>query len=132
MPSAALRPCRGGCGTKVAHGRCLDCDRARERRRGSAASRGYDSTWQRFRAYFISLLISVGIVPVCGAALPGGPQTSDSQCQAAGLLNGEDLHLDHEPPLADDERHEPAKVCDPGRIQLLCRECHARKTFRGR
>jgi len=45
---------------------------------------------------------------VCGATLPGGPQTTHSVCRAEGLLtglsdHGGGLHLNHEPPLRDVE-----------------------------
>lgn len=74
------------------------------------------------------MLVEAGVLPICGASLPGGPQTSDSRCQADGLQNGEDLHLDHEPPLTDAERLDARIVCDPLRIQLLCGVDHSRKT----
>lgn len=79
------------------------------------------------------MLVEAGVDPQCGAALPGGPTSEDSQCKAAGLFtynsgNGTSLHFDHEPALRDDERSDPAAVCNPLRIQLLCGECHTRKT----
>lgn len=82
------------------------------------------------------MLIEAGVSPVCGATLPGGPQTNDSQCQASGLLtfqsaDGSDLQQDHEPRLTEAERRDPHAVCDPLRIQLLCRSCHSAKTARG-
>lgn len=132
MPFAALKDCPGGCGAKVAKGRCQACTRKMDQRRGSASSRGYGAAWERFRRLFVALLVAAGIAPVCGAALPDGPQTQDSQCKAAGLLVGDDLQLDHEPPLTEAERQQPRAVCDPRRVQFLCRACHARKTFDGR
>lgn len=128
-----MHPCRGGCGQLVTAGRCASCSRTIEQRRGSATDRGYDAYWRRFRPYFVNLLIQAGIVPVCGAALPNGPQTQDSLCQQAGRLTGDDIHLDHEPPLTDAERArsragDHAIVCDATRIQLLCGNCHATKT----
>lgn len=132
MPDAPLRPCAGGCGALVRKGRCEDCRPELDRRRGTAASRGYDQFWIAFRRVFIATLLALGILPVCGAALPDGPKTSDSACKAAGLLtfqsaDGSSLHLDHEPPLQDHERTDRRAVCDPKRIQLLCASCHARK-----
>lgn len=130
-PSAAYRPCAGGCGKVVPSGKCQTCRGVENKREGSASSRGYGSRWVRFRPAFIGMLVQMGISPVCGAALPCGPKTVDSQCKAEGLINGIDLDLDHEPPLTDEERRDPAKVCDPLRIQLLCGpRCHAAKTRR--
>jgi hypothetical protein len=81
------------------------------------------------------MLVDAGIPPVCGAALPGGPVTEDSRCKQAGLLtfqntDGSDLHLDHEPPLQPRERHDPAAVMNPMRLQLLCKRDHSAKTSR--
>lgn len=89
--------------------------------------------WRAFRLYFIGLLVAAGIAPICGAALPDGPQTSHSRCKAHGLetwrsADGSDLHLDHEPGLLPHERIDSLKVCDPKRIQLLCAACHTAKT----
>lgn len=93
-------------------------------RRGSAAQRGYTWAWQRFRGYFIHLLMQAGITPVCGASLPDGPKTQHSQCAREGRFTADDLHLHHEPPLEDWERSDMRRVCDPYRIQLLCESCH--------
>jgi hypothetical protein len=78
----------------------------------------------------VQALVYQGILPVCGAVLPKGPQTKDSQCRETGRLNASDLHLDHEPPLSDHERSDAHAVCDPTRVQLLCFSCHTRKTLR--
>ncbi len=131
-PEAPMRPCAGGCGALVRKGRCPACAPDIDRRRGTAASRGYDVFWAKFRLAFIASLVALGIVPVCGAALPDGPRTAHSKCKAAGLLtfasaDGSSLHLDHEPPLRDEERGDRRAVCDPLRIQLLCASCHAQK-----
>jgi hypothetical protein len=32
--------------------------------------------------------------------------------------------------LQPDERQNPERVCDPARVQLLCRACHSVKTRR--
>lgn len=132
MPSALLRVClEPGCPALVESGRCPAHARHVERRRGSAASRGYDSYWSRvFRPGFVRALIAAGVAPVCGAALPGGPRMDDSACRQAGLLNDHDLHLDHDPPLRSEERSDRRAVCDPLRVGLLCASCHSRKTQR--
>lgn len=133
MPTAPLRTCAGGCGTLVRKGRCPACARVPEQRRGTSTERGYGAAWRAFRPIFIAMLVSLGIAPICGAALPDGPQTSHSRCKAQGLetwvsADGSDLHLDHEPGLKPHERRDTLKVCDPRRIVLLCRSCHSVKT----
>ena len=137
MPDRFLRPCSGGCGRYVAKGACPACRSARERTRPSRRERGYGPIWDAWRPVFISALAALGILPVCGAALPDGPKTSDSSCKAQGLwsyssASGSSLQFDHEPPLTNVERKDPLKVCDPRRIQLLCKACHDAKTARQR
>jgi hypothetical protein len=137
MPTAPLRPCAAsGCPTLVHHGRCPIHARQQEQYRGTAHQRGYTSRdWQPFRRRFLAALVEANVVPVCGAALPDGPRSRDSQCRDDGVFtytsrDGSSLHLDHEPPLADWERRNPVIVCDVTRIQLLCAQCHQRKTAR--
>lgn len=139
MPSAFLRPCAGPrCSALVPSGYCSECQpssRQYERERGTSTQRGYGVRWRAFRVWLRGQMIAKHIVPVCGATLPGGPVTSDSQCRQAGLLvgtnpDGSDLHFDHEPPLQPHERADARAVCDPRRVQLLCAECHNRKTQR--
>lgn len=129
MPATLQRPCVE-CGTLTVSTRCPHHARVREQARGSASSRGYDAQWRRFRLWFRHQLIRRNIAPVCGAILPGGPVTTDSQCRADGRSTWDDLHLDHEPPLRDEERHNVRAVCNPVRVQFLCRRCHAAKTQR--
>jgi hypothetical protein len=126
MPTGALRYCAAvNCPALVRSGYCPAHQRPLERRRGSAHARGYTAYWHAiFRPAFIARLVAAGIPPICGAALPGGPQTAHSRCQAAGLVTGTELHLHHEPPLTAEERQQRARVCDPFRIQLLCASCH--------
>ena len=133
-PLAPKRPCAGGCGALVRHGRCASCTKVTEQRRGTANARGYTyRDWQPFRRRFLALLVEADILPVCGAALPSGPAARESACRDAQIAtftsaDGSSLHLDHEPKLEDWERHDPARVCDPTRIVLKCAECHNRKT----
>lgn len=126
MPTAPPRAC-ATCGALIT-GPCPTCRRTRDRYRGSAASRGYGHVWQAFRPQFMGMLVAAGIPPVCGARLPNGPTTSHSQCRAAGLINGTDLHLHHEPPLSEAERQDVRAVCDPTRIEALCSTCHNAET----
>ena len=132
MPTALLRPCPAGGGTcpeLTEGGPCPAHATQREQRRGSAASRGYGRRWEAFKWSFISALSAAGITPACGASLPGGPHTKAySRCAAEGRLEVRGLHLDHDPPLTDDERQHRRTVCDRARVGLLCPSCHARKT----
>jgi len=68
-------------------------------RRPSAAVRGYDGRWQRFRKWFLRHN------PLC------------IECNAAASV------ADHIVPLAQGGAH-----CDPDNTQSLCATCHNRKT----
>jgi 5-methylcytosine-specific restriction endonuclease McrA len=131
---ALQRACRlPGCPhPAVRRGRCAQHGRQHESTRfGSSTSRGYGSRWQRFVEQFKNELVKVGIIPACGASLPGGPAPTDSRCRADGwLLNAYDLHLDHTPPLQPEERANWQIVCDPLRVIFLCERCHGAKTRR--
>ena len=134
MPDALLRECSypGGCTVLVEHGRCPAHTLAADQLRGSSSARGYNRGWRKFAAWFRQHLIAHGILPVCGAALPGGPSTRDSQCKASGFTTATCLELDHDPPLQPRERHDPRAFHDVTRVGLLCKACHARKTQRER
>ena len=88
MPAALLRACSGrpGCSALVASGSCEDCRRARQKafddRRGSAASRGYDSRWARNSRH----LRESGPLLFCGDRMPGAPETNDSVCRQEGRV----------------------------------------------
>jgi 5-methylcytosine-specific restriction protein A len=133
MPSAILRPCPGDggrCPELVPAGRCARHARQIEQRRGSAASRGYGSSWVWLRQKFREAIIRVGIAPVCGAKLPGAPVTPDSRCAAEGLVVGDGprrgLHVDHIVP----HRGDPVLFKDLNNLQYLCHGCHSAKTLR--
>ncbi len=124
--------CPSGCGTPLPPGTPCPTCRATRPKRPTASARGYNRAWLYFKPAYVGMLITLGITPVCGAALPAGPDTQDSKCKAARLLtwasrDGSALHLDHVPPLTDAERRDESKVCDPLRIQLLCASCHNAK-----
>lgn len=112
----------------MSRGHCQAHTRARDRRRGTAAERGYDARWSRHVKAFIAALVDAGIPPVCGARLPGAPVTDDSLCAAEGLLVFEGLDCDHiEPHHGQDD----PKFWDMLNLQLLDhRRCHPRKTVR--
>lgn len=80
--------------------------REHDRRRGDAASRGYDATWRRLR----------------GAQLKREPLCR--RCRDAGYTKPA-TEVDHIIPL----RQGGARL-DPENLQSLCRRCHAIKTMR--
>ena len=134
MPTALLKPCpEPACPELVEAGRCRVHARQREQVRGSREERGYDYYWRQvFKPRFNTMLISAGVLPACGAALPHvGPPVDASRCLAAGITtNITDLEYDHYPPLKPDERSQRRKVCDPTRVRILCRSCHSAETRR--
>ncbi len=134
--SQPRRPCaQPGCRELVARGRCARHARAQDERRGSARARGYTWQWEKWRRWFFGALMAFaveGIGPgaICGARWPGLPSTGDSACLADGRETVRDLVIDHTPPLTDAERHDARAVCDRQRVQVLCAECHRKKTMR--
>jgi hypothetical protein len=140
MPNAALRPCSGsGCRALVSRGRCPACTRKSDRSRRTTRVITYSETWWRkWRETFTSTLVSAGILPVCGARLPGGPHGYQTRCQAEGRqmtgasADGSSLHVHHEPELSAAEAVDRAAVCDLLRCVLACAECHAERTGAGK
>jgi 5-methylcytosine-specific restriction protein A len=125
MPSAPLRFClERGCSEKVPSGRCTAHQKRHlasyEHQRGTAAQRGYDSRWGRYRASFLEDHW------YCGARPAGLLPTGDSECLKQGLWVKANV-VDHIVPVrgADDptfyrmENH-----------QALCSSCHDRKRQR--
>jgi len=74
MPTRAGTPCRHRtCTGVVQNGVCSQCggqrtakDRAYDKRRGTAAQRGYDATWQRLRR------MKLAREPLCYDCMEGG------------------------------------------------------------
>ena len=130
MPAPLLRQCGApGCTELTTGARCPAHQRAASRARGSASARGYDARWRRFRRLVAGRMMRLGIAPVCGASLPGGPDVRRlSRCAAAGRLEAEHLELHHEPPLAEHERQDVRAVCCLTRVGFLCRRCHSAVT----
>lgn len=75
--------------------------------RGSAASRGYDSRWRRYRLAFLASN------PLC------------VHCRVSGRVEP-GVHVDHKIPSVPGE----PGWWDPENHQALCHACHARKTIR--
>lgn len=54
MPTRTQACATVACPEVVPRGRCTGCERAAEQRRGDARQRGYDETWKRRRAAYLS------------------------------------------------------------------------------
>ena len=110
MPWAPKRPCTfPGCPELTTTGRCYRHARAQrddiDRRRGTAASRGYNSRWQAARERYLKLH------PVCGL------------CALRGVIVAATV-VDH----IDPHKGNQAKFWDESNWQALCKSCHDRKT----
>lgn len=111
MPVKALRPCNYfGCAELIRDGRY--CDKHKKEtakqiddRRGSAASRGYDSRWQRARVHYLR------VHPLC------------VRCQDAGKVTAASV-VDHIIPHKGDKQ----LFWDISNWQSLCKQCHDIKT----
>lgn len=136
MPNAPLRPCSACRRALVARGKCAGCTQHENRERFERREFDYSTRWWRaFRKYFISQVVFAGVVPCCGATLPGGPDASVSECRRDGRMtmtsdDGSALHLHHEPELRPEELRDRRAICDPSRIVLACRTCHTKGTPR--
>jgi hypothetical protein len=110
--------------------------RERERLANRPGDCDYNSAaWRQFRAWFRSQLVRVGVTVACGASLPGSPVTTDSQCRTEGRIYGDGEHklrtgrslvCDHIEP----HRGLVALFFNLLNLQLLCQECHNRKSQR--
>jgi 5-methylcytosine-specific restriction protein A len=115
MPTKAGTPCNNRTCTGVAHnGACAKCgsqrrgkDRAYDTHRGTAAERGYDSTWRKLRTMQLSMF------PLCGDCIKGGGRVT----------------------VATEVHHIIAKR-DGGtnsfdNLMSLCKSCHSKRTAQG-
>lgn len=111
MPYSPLSLClEPGCVALVQSGRCTEHQREHRRAaRPSAAARGYDDRWRKFRAEY----------------LRAHPLCSSPSCQALPFYirpEATDVdHLDGAGPLGP-------RGYDPANLQALCHSCHSRKT----
>jgi len=108
MPTRPLKPCSyPGCRALVAGGgsRCVKHakteQRQYDRQRGSAAKRGYDGKWRRYRAAYLARN------PVC------------VHCGDVAEA------VDHIQPVSGPD---DPKFFEPENHQALCASCHSRKT----
>lgn len=105
MPSLPKRPCkRPGCAALVTSGYCAAHAASGREDRPSAAARGYDRRWQRYRLMFLRRN------PLCAG------------CQRVSAE-----HVDHIQPVKG-----PADPLfwEPTNHQGLCASCHSQKTAR--
>lgn len=118
MPSAPLRPCAAQpCEALVSKGYCPEHERAKDQRRGTAASRGYDyKTWR------------IGIRdphirrhPLCGGKRDDAYQSSASQCQREGIVTAAtDVHH-----IRGHNGQDDPLFRDPRNLESLCHPCHS-------
>jgi hypothetical protein len=122
----------------TARGYCVSHRQQRDEDRRAGRTLTYsEGWWRRARRAFFAELVQLGITPVCGAVLPGGPQHNLSQCHRDGLLmmtssHGGALHAHHEPPLTKAEARDKAIVTNPLRLVALCDSCHSTTTRGGK
>jgi 5-methylcytosine-specific restriction protein A len=120
MPTAPLHPCGPLCPKLVRTAHCVDCTKAHDVRRGSAASRGYRYRWRLYSEQFRREF------PLCGMRPPEAPVTADSVCEAERRTTASEM-TDHIVPVtgADDPR-----FYDRANHQALCDVCHQKKRQR--
>lgn len=109
MPDRAPAPCPD-CGVLVhGGGRCERHRKATRResdaRRGSAAERGYDARWRRYRVEYLRLH------PLC------------AECERNGQITAASV-VDHIKP----HKGNVVSFWDPANHQPLCKPCHDHKT----
>jgi len=140
MPAALLKGCsEPGCHELVERGRCANCSRSHERqrvvnRKATNGSCDYNSArWRQLRELFRRRLWGAGILPACGARLPGAPVPSESTCEPETMDDathvqrfGERLHVHH---ILDHDGDEHL-FTDFNNMSLLCRPDHSRETMR--
>jgi 5-methylcytosine-specific restriction protein A len=118
MPYSPKKPCGYSmCAALVEHGtrycerhQAADRRRGREqdRARGSAAMRGYDRLWQRFR------LVVLSERPLC------------EDCRSAGRRLTPATEVHHVRALRDGGAR-----LDPENVRALCKACHSKRTAVG-
>jgi 5-methylcytosine-specific restriction protein A len=125
MPSALLKPCTfpGGCPELTPGGPCVRHRREREQRRGSAASRGYDSRWARYSQAWIRKH------PRCGERADGQLHAEHSKCVQASIITA--LGMPRVVMVTDHIRasKQGGAFWDSANHQTLCRRCNTVKAI---
>lgn len=131
MPRSPQRACVFGCANDAAT--CPEHSRtARTRQwdasRGTRQQRGYGTRWESYRDWHEAECFrkQVPRAGLCGARLPGTPETTDSECARLKRVERGTV-LDHIQPVsgADDPM-----FFNPAGQQWLCAQCHNRKRQR--
>jgi 5-methylcytosine-specific restriction protein A len=93
-----------------------------DRRRGSAAHRGYDARWRAFVVQYFGELYALKVprAGLCGCRHPSAPVTTDSVCASTGRPALATL-LDHIVPIRG--KADP-RFYDVSNLQGLCDRCH--------
>ncbi len=123
MAGALQRPCMGDsgrCGKLTTKRWCQAHERAVDHRRGSSASRGYDSRWRRYSLAFRREF------PVCGMRPAEAPVTDDSVCARERRVRASTV-TDHIVPVTGPN---DKAFYDRANHQALCDECHNAKRQR--
>lgn len=128
MPAALLKQCTGrsGCPNLVEHGRCPDCSRQAEARRGSRQERGYNTEWDHDSKLFRQAY------PFCGMR-PNDEPPVMSRCHELGIVTPA-YQTDHVVPHRGNPwlfKDRTKRIDQQPNWQSLCRECGARKSAAG-
>ena len=114
MPTAPPRRCR--CGALVSGGSCATCRGVTDARRGSAASRGYDSRrWRPFAKAWLRRY------PLCGMRADGTLDTVNSRCAREGRTTAAQC-VDHTLPIS-----KGGALFDPANLMSACIRCNSEK-----
>lgn len=97
-----LKPCIDCLVELTQSSRCEECEKSRERLRGSSTQRGYDRDWQKLSKKVISTS------PICGVC-------------GSGRSKENPLTTDHIIPLSKGGTN------NPDNLQVLCRRCNSKK-----
>lgn len=116
MPLRPPRQCPRCGGRLPTAARCPACTLARDRWRGSAASRGYTKAWSHYAQAFLDRF------PFCGMRADGQFHPEHSRCLQRGERRRAEC-VDHIVPLRDG-----GAVFDPRNHQALCFRCNRRKS----
>ncbi|MCO6011428.1 hypothetical protein NE236_41410 [Actinoallomurus purpureus] len=106
--------CGDRCPTLVPSGRCTDCARAADRRRGSGSARGWNNRWATFSKRYLR------DHPICAC-------TADwcAHIHQPGQCGQPATDPDHK----DGTGRNGPRAFDPDNLIGLCHPCHSRKTI---
>lgn len=121
-PLASLRPCSGrvGCSARVSSGKCKACAGESDRRRGTAAERGYDKHWRPVRDAHLAEF------PLCGGKRADAYHSTMSECARLGFVTAATVvhHIQA-------HKRDRALLLDPRNLESACKRCHDRMVDEG-